>query len=98
VTSSGKPGFTVFTAQKNLKSHINHQIGIVTQKTVNSIHNAKISAHFLAKGFTLCRYRAALLPPQSQEQLLAQARSWQAIRWASWRRWPGFPFRAIETR
>ncbi|AWF53664.1 hypothetical protein CSC12_2664 [Klebsiella michiganensis] len=40
VTSSGKPGFTIFTAAKNRKkNHMNHQIVILTQEKVNSIHN-----------------------------------------------------------
>lgn len=30
-------------------------------------------------------------PPQSQEQLLAQAASWPAIRWASWPALAGIP-------
>ncbi|ESB02424.1 hypothetical protein HMPREF1619_01296 [Klebsiella pneumoniae 909957] len=42
MTSSGKPVYTVFISRMmSLKIHINHEIGIVTQKTVNSIHNAQ---------------------------------------------------------
>jgi hypothetical protein len=42
VTSSGKPAAVIFlAAKKQKKSHMNHQIVILTQEKVNSIHNAQ---------------------------------------------------------
>lgn len=43
---------------------MNHQIVILTQEKVNSIHNGEITAHFLVRGFTLCRPSRRSYPPR----------------------------------